>query len=182
MSANGNYAKSTMYGSLAYDLSNTAVYPDEGAYAPPRRKIVIPAPPEIKEQVSVASAVKSKQSVAPLSIIGYACAAVLVVFCLMAKVQLTAVTDAAVGLEQQMSELEVAQNRLLIDYESAFNLTEIEEYATSELGMQRPRDEQVFYLDSTIPDKAVIIDSSSEKDGFGNRIFDLLAAIAEYFR
>lgn len=182
MSADSSYVKGTMYTSLAYDLSNTAVYPDEGIYAPPQRKIVIPAPPEIAEEVSTNTSTRYKQSIAPLSIIGFACAAVLVVFCLMAKIQLTAVTDEAVGLEQQLTEFEVAQNRLLIEYESAFNLTEIEEYATSQLGMQRPRDEQVFYLDSTIPDKAVIIDSSSDTDSFGNRLFDLLASIAEYFR
>lgn len=182
MSVEKRYAKGAVYGSMAYDLSSTAVYPDEYAYPPARRRIVIPAPPDIKEQIALSTAVRSKQSIAPLALIGFACAAVLVVFCLMAKVQLTSVTDEAVGLEQQLTELEVAQNRLLIDYERAFNLTEIEEYATSELGMQRPRDEQIYYMDSTVPDKAVIIDGSGEEDGLGDRIFDSLSSIAEYFR
>ena len=182
MSIEKGYGTRPVYGSLAYDLSGTAVYPDEGINPPPRRKIVIPAPPEIKEQVFARTAVKPRQSIAPLSIVGFACAAVLVVFCLMAKIQLPAVTDEAVKYEQQLTELEVAQNRLLIDYEKAFNLTEIEEYASSQLGMQRPRDEQIYYIDSSVPDKAVIISGNEEEGSLTDRVFDFLSSIAEYFR
>jgi cell division protein FtsL len=182
MSMDKGYGARPVYGTLAYDLSGAAVYPDEAMYPPARRKIVIPAPPEIKERVTPRTAVKPRQSIAPLSIVGFICAAVLIVFCLMAKIQLTAVTDEAVRYEQQLTELEVAQNRLLIDYERAFNLTEIEEYASTQLGMQRPRDEQIYYIDSFVPDKAVIISGSGEKGGLTDRVFDFLSSIAEYLR
>ena len=117
-----------------------------------------------------------------MAIVGFICAAVMIVLLLMVKVQLTEITDQAVALERQLTELEVAQNRLLIDYESAFNLTEIEEYATTQLGMQRPRDEQIYYLDSTVPDKAVILENASEEKSLSNRLFDMLASISEYFK
>ena len=175
------YGNNATYGSLAYDPNRVARY-HERIDRPVDRQVIIPAAPRIKEEVAAAARVRTNQAISPLAIIGYVCAAILVIFTLMAKVQLTEVTDASANLEQQLSDLDVAQNRLLIDYEKAFNMTEIEEYATSQLGMQRPRDEQVFYLDSTVPDKAVIIDEKETENGFGDRILDALSSIAEYFR
>lgn len=169
---------SGVYGSLAYDYGKALPRRDR----PVDRQVIIPAPPRIREEERVAHRVRTKQGLSPTAIIGSACAAALLVFTLMARIQLTEVTDTAAHLEQQLIELEVAQNRLLIDYERAFNLTEIEEYATRELGMQRPRDEQIHYLSSAVPDKAVILSGESEGRDFGDRLFDALSSIAEYFR
>lgn len=178
---NAKYNAEAVYGSLAYDYGRVGTY-REKMDRPVERQVIIPAPPKIKEQAATATRVKTKQGIAPIAIIGYACAAILVIFSLMAKIQLTELTDNSAQLETQLSDLNVAQNRLLINYEKAFNLTEIEEYATTQLGMQRPRDEQVFYLENTVPDKAVIISSSDSKDGFFDRVFDALASLAEYFK
>lgn len=179
---NVKYGDNAVYGSLAYDYGRAGAY-REKMDRPVERQVIIPAPPRIREQEETAARVRTRQSVAPLAIIGYVCAAILIVFTLMAKIQLTEVTDTSAQLEEQLSDLKTAQNRLLINYEKAFNLTEIEEYATKQLGMQRPRDEQVFYLESTVPDKAVILGGKDEnKVGFGERVFDALSSIAEYFR
>lgn len=171
----------SVYGSLAYDYAKAGAY-REKMDRPVERQVIIPAPPKIREKTVTAAKAKTQQSISPLAIIGYMCAAVLLVFTLMAKIQLTEVTDTSAHLEQQLSDLKVAQKRLLINYEKAFNLTEIEEYATTELGMQRPRDEQVFYLESTVPDKAVILDGASDEESFGDRVFDALSSIGEYFK
>ena len=175
------YGNNATYGSMAYDVGRAERY-RERIDRPVDRQIIIPAAPKIREEVATAARVRTNQAVSPLAIVGYICAAILVIFTLMAKVQLTEITDASATLEQQLNELSVAQNRLLIDYEKAFNMTEIEEYATSNLGMQRPRDEQLYYLDSTVPDKAVIINEEATNDGLGDRILDALSSIAEYFR
>lgn len=178
---NAKYNASPVYGSLAYDYGKAGTY-REKMDRPVERQVIIPAPPKIREQAAAATQVKTKQGIAPLAILGYACAAILVIFSLMAKIQLTEVTDTSAQLETQLTDLNVAQNRLLINYEKAFNLTEIEEYATAQLGMQRPREEQVFYLENTVPDKAVIISSSENNDSFADRVFDALASISEYFK
>ena len=175
-SKQSRYVGSAVYGSLAYDYGRVGDFSER----PASRQLVIPAPPQIREEVIGQARVRTRQSVSPFAIIGYLCAAALLVFTLMAKIQLTAVTDESAHLEAQLSELQVAQNRLLIDYERAFNLTEIEEYATNALGMQRPRDEQLYYLSSSVPDKAVIMEGDNVS--FGDRIFDLLASLSEYFR
>ena len=130
---NRRYAQGAVYGSLAYDLSNPELYP-EMEY---ERSFNIPAPPKIEEEVVTQAVARTRQSIAPMSIIGFACAAVLLVFSLMAQIQLTAVSDETAQLESQLNELGVENARLLIDYESAFNLAEIEEYATMQLGMQK---------------------------------------------
>ena len=65
-------------------------------------------------------------------------------------------------LEDQYAELQEQQTRLRIDYESAFNLTEIEDYAIHELGMQKPRSDQLYYISSSdAADTAVVLDQSA---------------------
>ena len=73
------------------------------------------------------------------------------------------------------------QAKLQIAYESAFNLTEIEEYATAQLGMQKPTADQIYYIDTSSPDKAVIV-QQTEEDSFVDRVSDFLMGIGEYFR
>ena len=146
------------------------------------REVVIPAAPEVRERTKAVPRVRSSQEIAPSTLVGLICAAVLVVFSLMARIQFTAVSDQTVALETKLESLQVEQTRLRINYESAFNMTEIEEYATSTLGMQRPRDEQTVYLNSSVPDKAVIIeDKNNTGKNLFNRISDMLSSIGEYF-
>ncbi len=178
---NPRYNASAVYGSLAFDYSKAAPY-QEGMGRPVERQVIIPAPPKIREEAAVRARVQTNQAVSPFALIGFVCAAILIVFTLMAKIQLTSATNETVKLENQLSELKVAQNRLSINYEKAFNLTEIEEYATKNLGMQRPRDEQIYYLDSSVPDKAVVITDSGAKNGFVERLFDAISSISEYFK
>lgn len=183
MAVNTRYASDYNTGSLAFNYGSTApAYPEWTAPAPKERVQPRTAPKIIEDTSAKTHAAAYTQSISPLAIVGCICAAVMVVFLLMAKIQLTELTDQAVALENQLTELSVAQNRLLIDYESAFNLTEIEEYATTQLGMQRPREDQIFYLESTVSDKAVIIENSDGKKGLGDRLFDMLSSVSEYFK
>ena len=85
-----------------------------------------------------------------------------------------------IRLQTQLETLKTDQNRLLINYEKAFNTTELETYATTQLGMQRARDDQVYYLDSSVPDKAVVIEAKDE-DSLAARIRAAFASLAEYF-
>ena len=74
-----------------------------------------------------------------MAVLGFAIAAVLLVISLVARVQLSQASAQVSALEDQYTQLQEQQTRLRIDYESAFNLTEIEDYAIHELGMQKPR-------------------------------------------
>lgn len=173
------YGQEFVYGSVAYDFGNV----DFVEQLPLDRETEIAAPPRVEEKASakVRTAARTSQAIAPFSIIGFACVAVLMVFMLMSYISLTAISEESVALERRLSELEVEQTRLLIDYESAFNMTEIEEYATSVLGMQKPRSDQVFYVDGSAPDKAEIIEEETQKSGALGMIDDLLESLGEYF-
>ena len=164
------YGQGAVFGSLAYDFNNPDLYADvplePAAPEFPRQRPeprTAPAPrtrrqarAEAVSRARAEAAAANRQALAPFTILGGLCVVVLLVFTMLARVQLTAVSETSAALESQLSELKVEQNRLLIDYESAFNLTEVEEYAIHVLGMQQPRDDQIYYIDSTAPDKGEV--------------------------
>ena len=119
-----------------------------------------------------------------MAVLGFAIAAVLIVFSLVARVQLSQASAQVSALEDQYAQLQEQQTRLRIDYESAFNLTEIEDYAIHELGMQKPRSDQLYYISSSAAaDTAVVLDqTAAEPLSLADRFGDFLTSIVEYFR
>ena len=147
-----------MDGNAAYDLHSTAA--EEYRYSAP---VEMPHAPRTTEAVVPESVPTPKQAIAPLAVLGFAIAAVLIVVSLVA-------------LQEQ-------QTRLRIDYESAFNLTEIEDYAIHELGMQKPRSDQLYYISSDATDTAVVLDqNAAEPLSLADRLGDFFSSILEYFR
>ena len=119
----------------------------------------------------------------PLAVLGFAIAAVLIVVSLDARVQLSQASAEVSALEDQYTQLQEQQTRLRIDYESAFNLTEIEDYAIHELGMQKPRSDQLYYISSDATDTAVVLDqNAAEPLSLADRLGDSFSSILEYFR
>ena len=161
-----------MDGNAAYDLRSTAA--EEYLYS--TAPVDLPHAPRPTETVVPESAPRPKQAIAPMAVLGFAIAAVLIVFSLVARVQLSQASAQVSALEQQ--------TRLRIDYESAFNLTEIEDYAIHELGMQKPRSDQLYYISSSdAADTAVVLDqTAAEPLSLADRFGDFLTSIVEYFR
>ncbi len=174
-----DYGAGAVDGSLAYDFNHPALNPE---YDDP---FGIGAQPEQAEWTAVrtrsVARQRTKQSIAPVTVLGFAIAAVLLVTSILARVQLVELSATAAALETQLSELTTEQTRLQIEYESAYNLTEIEEYATSVLGMQKPTADQIYYIDTSAADKAVVI-GEPEGDGLIERIENFIAGIGAYFR
>lgn len=173
------YGSRAVYGSLAYDYDNPELYPEEYS-SPPEQT----APPQTQERTQAVPRpgvhARSKQAVYPLAMLGMLAAAVLFVIAIMAQIQLFDISSKTVELEGQLKELKTEQTKLQIAYEGAFNLTEIEQYATSQLGMQKPSADQIYYIDTSSPDKAVII-SENRSDGFFGRVSGFLSGIGAYF-
>ncbi|MEG1632444.1 MAG: hypothetical protein RR314_00175 [Oscillospiraceae bacterium] len=165
-------------GSLAYDLGNPELYP-EYSYGVP---LDIPAAPELSEEVvSAAGSVASAQTVSPVAFVGCAIAAVLLIFSLLARVQLTKASDQCVALEQSLAELQETNTKLLIAHESTFNMTEIEDYAVNTLGMQKPRSDQLHYITGSAEDRAVVLGETGADVSFVDKVGDFLSSIGEYF-
>ena len=179
------FTQGAVFGSLAYDVNNPFLQPGDLPQEELREEVSAAPPIEetaAAEQPAVHAAAHSRQAIAPFAILGYACAAVLLIVSLFARIQVLTVSDGIVDLQNQLAELETERSKLLIEYESAFNLNDVESYATNVLGMQTPRDDQVCYVDGSSPDKAEIIHSDTESDGFKLRLSDFFGSLGEYFR
>ena len=147
------YTTKYVHGSVAYDEA-------QREYVYDSRPLDIPAGKEIKEAVVAGTAVLQKQSVSPVIICAFALAAVLLTACIMGKIYFTQAAAETAELQQQLEELTEEQEKLEIQYESSIDLNEIEEYAETELGMQKPRSDQIRYVNGSAQDKAKIIESS----------------------
>ncbi len=174
------YGQNAVYGSLAYDFNNPELYP-EIEYGLPLEKT---APPVRKERtatrVRTGAHARTKQNVAPATVLGVLIAAALFVMSIMAQIQVLDISASTVELQNQLEELEMRQAKLRITYESAFNLAEIEEYAVKELGMQKPSADQIYYIDTSAPDRAVVVNSGAN-DSFVDRAADFLSGLEAYF-
>ena len=185
------YGQNAVSGSLAYDFDNPELY-REIEYGLP---LPLDMPPVGAEQVQpqereqeqedalpqARSHARAKQSVAPAAVLGVLIAAAMFVVAIMAQIQLIGLASERVALEAELLDLQTENARLQIAYESAFNLTEIEEYAVTELGMQKPGADQITYIDTSSPDRAVVINDKAG-DGFVDRLSDFLAGLWSYFR
>jgi cell division protein FtsL len=162
-----NFVTGAVDGTLAYDFSTPAVYPQEEVYESPRRRKPQTRPQsqtqdwikedqEQREQTYAERRQKTGLGVVPF--LGAVAVVALVVMLLLAQIQLVNLSDTAVSLEAQIEELKTQRDKLTVEYETVFNLKDVEEYATGVLGMQEPRDDQIYYLTNVnAGDKAVVI-------------------------
>ena len=100
-----------MDGNAAYDLRSTAA--EEYLYS--TAPVDLPHAPRPTETVVPESAPRPKQAIAPMAVLGFAIAAVLIVFSLVARVQLSQASAQVSALEDQYAELQEQQTRLRID-------------------------------------------------------------------
>ncbi len=179
-----NFVTGAVDGTLAYDFSSPAYYPEEEVYEAPPRKAESPRETIwVKEDVreKVQTVVRGKQGFSPLAVMGVLCVVVLFVMTLLAQIQLVNISRTAVELEAQITELQAERDKLTIEYETIFNLKDVEEYAVGVLGMQEPRDDQIYYLTNvSSADKAVVL-SGSGTNMFSLGLEDLAASVKAYF-
>ena len=170
MAEYSTYKTRYVSGSTAYDYDSAEVF---GEYAP-ERDIEIPVARKLRDEVVSTPS----QAISPVAILGFVLVAVLMVFSLFARAQLSQISLQVVEQQTVLEELATQKQKLLVQYEFAFNLAEIEDYAIQELGMQQPRSEQIYYISSGVADKAEIITPEHQKNGL-QKVF---SAIGEYLR
>ena len=168
------YAVNATDGSSAYVLA-----PEIPAYDEPARR----ARPEKRTRKTVRSASQpqSKYGVSPIAILGFAAVAAMLVFVLLGYVKLNDVANGTSQLEDKLEELTENERRLHIEYEKVFDINEIERYATTELGMTKPSDAQIYTVNVTPPDKAEVLAADSSS---GHPVKDFIAflkSLTEYF-
>ena len=151
-------------------------------YAPDLPKRPEPQPeaiPAARPRENARTAVQG-YSISLFSIFGTALVLVMLLFVVLAHLSFDTALDENLKLEKRLAGLEQQETRLKIEFESAFDLNEIERYAIEELGMVKPAADQVSVIDSAPKDRAVVIAPEKEEGikGFGAFISSLL----EYFK
>ena len=186
-----NFVTGAVDGTLAYDFSNPGLYQEEEAYELPQkrrpgRKGKTQAREWIKEdtrsKAEVRAEARTGQGLSPLSVVGVLAVMMLLTMVLLAQIRLTSISDSAAQLEQQIAALELEKDKLTVEYETIFNLKDVEEYATEFLGMQEPDSEQIFYLTGVAAaDKAVIV-TQQQTDMFSLGLEDMLSSVRAYIK
>ena len=174
------YASAT-FGSLAYDMGRAACPEFEYEEAPaarpkrqPRESVKVAARPRKKTA--------AKQKIAPFGVLGLITAGLMLVLVLMGNVQLAAISAESSKVQSSISDLQSAEAILKIQYERIFELDKIEQYAVNQLGMIPSSSGQVYYLNSSTPDKAEIIRGSDTNVSVWSNINTFLSRVVEYFK
>ena len=102
-------------------------------------------------------------------------AAVILVASLLVQSKLTKAADENAMLRKTLSAITEENTRLTARYESSIDLYELEEYAKTALGMQKPGSEKIIQIDVPVQDKAVILSNTVKTDAD-----KLVGSIMEY--
>ena len=189
-----NFVTGAVDGTLAYDFSSPLLYPEEQEQIEwqepereerPQKKQRTDRREWVREeprgQASAAAVERNRQGISVFSLLGAVCAVVLITLMLLAQIRLADISNTTAGLEKQISELESERAKLTVEYETIFNLKDVEEQAMDILGMQEPEESQIVYLSGVASaDKAVVV-TQEQTDMFSLGVQDILSSIKAYF-
>lgn len=146
-----------VYGDLAYDLDRE-VREREFRHAgeTPRRQETMPAP-QVRRVSRVQ--VREKQKVSVFAVLGFAAVVAAAMLVLMSYVQLTEISSDVVTLRAQLSDLETQNVTLTAQYQQMYDLTTVKE-AARQAGMSKPGSSQIYYIDLSGGDSAVVYQQS----------------------
>ncbi len=166
--------------SMAYDLSRPSQDTMRYSTAAPQLQPK-PRPQTRPQPQSVPRPAFRVMSVAPTAVVLFLAAMLIWIFSLQVRTQITQAQQEVYRLESELRAVEQVQDELEIEYESAFNFTKLEDYAVSTLGMQRPRDEQIYFLSHESEDHAVAVLERSRSNGLVDRLDDFFSELLAYF-
>lgn len=191
-----------VYGSVAYNYGATAIpIPRKEEPGPGRTEAPPRTPPTELEQERARERVRERErererarageqtqarphtfNIPVLGILGGLAVAVLAVLVLLSYVELTRLSTEQARLQQELDQLNEQGNKLMIAYESTFNMSEIEHYAVNVLGMTKLTDEDTTLFRVNTADRAEILNEDDAEPGFFDRVADFFTSLAEYFR
>lgn len=172
-------------GSSAYDLdwevrewelthAGEAARPQKRVYEQPKEKA------EVRTREK--AAVRPRQQVSVLTLASFGLILAMAVWMLTGYVQLTMLSAETVELKNELSTLETEHVTLTAQYERMFDLTSVKEAALA-AGMSKPSSSQVYYIDLSEGDNAVVFqkENPSVMERAAMCAKDALRAMVEYF-
>lgn len=175
--------RSGVYGNLAYDLERELRERELSHAGEVRREAERPrteAAPKTKTRTR--TLVRERKRVALASVLGFTAVAALAVLVLLNNVALTRLSGDVAELKSQLSVLETEHVTLSTQYQRLYDLSSVKAAAEA-AGMVKPRASQVYYVDLSGGDSAVVYQEASP--GILSRalamVTDGVGAVLEYF-
>lgn len=171
--------REAVYGSLAYDLERELRERELGHAGEAQREV---SQPKAREAALPKTAVRERQRVSALSVLGFMAVGAMAVLVLLGNVALTALSADVAELKTQISALDTDYVTLSAQYQQIYDLSSVKEAAEA-AGMAKPRASQVFYVDLSGGDSAVAY-QKQEPSVFGKAaaaLSDGVRAVMEYF-
>lgn len=170
-----------VYGDLAYNLDREVLEHDlRHAGEQSRQREVTIERPRVRSVSKVQ--VRPRQRVSALAVLSVLAVIGLAVLVLMSYIQLTELSTEVVSLKQELSSLQTENVTLTAEYERMFDLASVSEAAEA-AGMSKPSNSQVYYIDLSDGDNAVVYQKS--QPNVLSRILTSLNhgvyAVVEYF-
>lgn len=126
--------------------------------------------------------VRPAQHLSPVMALGAVAVAALMVLVVLSYVELATISNNVVSMRSQVADLETRQVTLQTQYEQAFDLVSIKEQALA-AGMSLPSDSQVYYIDLSDPDNAVVYEQDSQGVAqILEQVWQSILHAVEYFR
>ena len=167
-----NLARSLDYQVLEHDLRHAGEMP--------RQRETVKEQPKVRSAAKVQ--VRERQQVSLVTVAGFAAVIVMAVMVLMSYIQLTAISSDVVALQNELAALETAHVTLMAQHEQMFDLDTVKEAAEA-AGMTKPGSSQIFYIDLSDGDSAVVY--QQEDPGFLSTVMTSLHhgfyTVVEYF-
>ena len=179
------YAQSATYGSAAYDLDRVRGYavPQERPYYDIPYERPYERPRERAVPKKRAAEKRSAAGVSVFAAAGFVLTLAFIVLMLLSYVRLAEISGDTMKLESAIAELDDENAKLRVQYEMAFNLTEIERYATNDLGMKKLLGSNTTYIAIERADKAEILgaDETDQKNLYSSTS-EFLSSLMEYLK
>lgn len=176
-----------MYGSAAYDLDRIPGYGEPEVRELPtpeelaRERLEKRARERAQERARAQEAARAQTFGVPLlAIVGGLAVAALLVLMLLGYVQLAAISGETSSMRSSISRLEEENEAIRIQYESTFDMDDIELYAINILGMYKPDANSQNNYTVIIGDRAQIL-AEDETAGMLARITGFFKSLTEYF-
>ena len=175
------YSGRAVSGSLAYDLDRELRERElSHAGEMPRHREQVREQPKVRRVAKVQ--VRQAQKVSAVTVVGFGTVIALSILVLMSYIQLMVLSAGTVELQSELTALEAENVTLTTQYEQMFALAPVKEAAEA-AGMAKPSSSQVFYIDLSDGDSAVVY--QEEEPSVLSRLLASVShgvyAVVEYF-
>jgi hypothetical protein len=105
---------------------------------------------------------------------------VILAMCLFANIELTRLSDETSVMQRAYDAACKQEARLKLDYERAFDMTELEQWVTARMGMRKPKELQVIYIGAEPGERVQVLRTAEGQKGLLGKLSDILSRLSEY--